>query len=271
MDWHSLTNTFPWHPPLLAQLTPNETTTQIDVLKQQLEFLAKENARLSAEFTEKLKLASDGQQQLSESFKTSVEAIKSVIYFVGILSGGAIAFLTFWFGKTAQEAETIAKNIVNQRIEERMSAIADARIEVVKRSLQREVVIDQTQVDYWLFGGADLPREAILLEDRGFPVEFRSHPQRRGKRADVVVVDLNNWQDENGRSFGEFSQPEKEAELKRQIDQIPSRTGAIVVYAAGRYDYLDEVGKVRLVAPTNNPVTLVGMVVDAAYLVRGMG
>lgn len=45
-----------WHG--LAQTpTPNASSTpQIELLRQQVEFLAKENARQGAEFTEKLKL-----------------------------------------------------------------------------------------------------------------------------------------------------------------------------------------------------------------------
>jgi hypothetical protein len=43
----------------------------------------------------------------------------------------------------------------------------------------------------------------------------------------------------------------------------------IVVYVTGTINYLNEVGQRLLIAPTNNKVTLVGMVVDAAYLVVG--
>lgn len=65
--------------------------------------------------------------------------------------------------------------------------------------------------------------------------------------------------------------PEKEQQVRRQIDLVTAAIGraAIVVFVTGRFDYLDEVGRDCLVAPTNNQVTLVGTVVDAAYLVVG--
>jgi len=71
--------------------------------------------------------------------------------------------------------------------------------------------------------------------------------------------------------FAVLSPQEKEQQVRRQVDLVRSATAqaAVVVYVAGRFDYLDEVGRDRLVAPTNNPVTLVGTVVDAAYLVVG--
>lgn len=96
------------------------------------------------------------------------------------------------------------------------------------------------------------------------------HPQR-GRDADVVVLDLNNWRDAQGRGLMTLSAAEKEQQVRRQIDLVTAAIGraAIVVFVAGRFNYLDEVGRDRLVAPTNNSVTLVGTVVDAAYLVMG--
>ncbi|MBW4514628.1 MAG: hypothetical protein KME11_05325 [Timaviella obliquedivisa GSE-PSE-MK23-08B] len=257
-----------WHG--LAQTPDGAATSQVEFLRQQLEFLARENARQGAEFTEKLKLLADENQKLSESFKTFVSAMKDGVYFVGILSALGIGILTFLFGKSLKEAKDTAKAAVTRQVEERMAAIADHRIDVVRRSLERESVVDRAQVAYWLLDAQMQPRELALLETRGFQVQFCTQPQR-GRDIDVVVVDLNNWQDGQGRIFAESSPMEKEQQVRRQVDLVKAMMvqAAIVVFVSGRFDYLDQVGRDRLVAPTNNSVTLVGMVVDAAYLMVG--
>jgi hypothetical protein len=278
MDWLSSVDGLHisqlWHG--LAQTpTPSAaSTTQIDLLRQQIEFLAKENARQGTEFAEKLKLLAEENQKLSESFKTFVSAMKDGVYFVGILSSGAIALLAFLFGKSLKEAKETAKASVTRQVEERMAVIADNRIEVVRRSLEREGIIDQSRVEYWLLSAQIPPRELGLLETRGFGVRFCNQTgQRRGRDVDVVVLDLNNWQDDQGHKFSELSGTEKNQQVKRQLDLVREgvarKSTVFVVFVAGRYDYLDEVGHDRLVAPTNNPVTLVGTVVDAAYLAAG--
>lgn len=278
MDWLPWEDGFHglqfWHG--LAQTpTPNSPSpTQVDLLRQQLEFLTKENARQSAEFTEKLRLLAAENQKLSESFKTFVSTMREGIYFVGILSSLVIGFLAFLFGKSFKEAQETAKAAVTRQVEERMAVIADNRINVVRRSLERESVIDRAEVEYWLLDGQSRPREFELLRTRGFNVRFCDQAaQRRKRTVDIIVLDLNNWQDNQNRKFGELSEIERQQQVKRQFDlardSIAGTSTAIVVYAFGRYDYLDEAGRDRLVAPTNNAVTLVGMVVDAAYLVVG--
>lgn len=265
-DWHHL----------LAQTSIDPAAVQLDVLKEQFSFLAQENARLSAEFTEKLKLMTDEQKQLSESFKSSISAIKEMVYLVGVSSVVLLSILSYQFGKTFKEAKAIAKETIVGRLETQMTAIADSRINTARRLFQREVVVDQTQVGYWLLGAEVPPQEKELLQQRGFQVDFYGAPIRSSRQwqrqsHDVVVLDLKNWRNAEGGSFGGRPGIDWETEeLKRQLDLLLGyysdvRT-PIVVYVPGRRDYLDEVGKTRLIAPTNNKVTLIGMVVDSAYL-----
>jgi hypothetical protein len=157
-----------------------------------------------------------------------------------------------------------------------MAVIADNRINVVRRSLERESVIDRAKVEYWLLGAQVPPPEYDLLQTRGFNnVEFCTRPvQRRRQEVDVIVLDLNNWQDAQNRKFKELPKEEKEQQAEHQIGLIEERLDAkasmvIVVYVTGVIDYLNKVGQRRLIAPANNKVTLVGMVVDATYLVVG--
>jgi hypothetical protein len=290
MDWLALMDgsQLPqiWHG-LVQVPTPTPSPSaaaQVDVLRQHLEFLTKANElltkaneRQSAEFLEKMKLLADEHQKLSESFKTFVSAMKDGVYFVGILSGLGIGLLTFLFGRSLKEVEETAKSAVTRQVEERMAAIADNRIDLVRRSLEREGVVDQAKVEYWLLGGQPRPREFQLLETRGFQqVQFCNQEGQRSRRrdVDVVVLDLNNWCDAQGKAFGALTKADQEAKVKEQLDLITSgvagRSMVFVVFVAGRYDCLDEVGKTYWVTPTNNSVTLVGTVVDAAYIAAGM-
>jgi hypothetical protein len=279
MDWLAVVDGMHlpdiWHGLAEVPLPSPNAVGQVDLLRQQLEFLAKENARQGAEFAEKLKLLADENQKLSESFKTFVGAMKDGVYFVGILSGIGIGLLTFLFGKTFNEAEKAVAAAVTRQVEERMGAIADNRIDLVRRSLEREVVVDKAQIEYWLLGGQTPPKEFGLLEKRGFQqIRFCDRDgQSRRRDVDVVVLDLNNWCDAQGATFGELSQADREGKVKEQLDLITSgvagRSMVFVVFVTGRYDCLDEAGKTYLVTATNNPVTLVGTVVDAAYLAAG--
>lgn len=128
-------------------------------------------------------------------------------------------------------------------------------------------------MEYWLLGAQVAPREFELLETRGFGVRFCNQSTQRRREVNVIVLDLNNWQDDQGRKFAALPNPEREQQVRQQVDSVmggvAGRSTVLVVYAAGRFDYLDEVGRDLLVAPTNNPVTLVGTVVDAAYLAAG--
>jgi hypothetical protein len=288
MDWLSVVDGshLPqiWHG-LLAQVpTPSpNAVTQVDVFRQQVEFLAKANElltkaneRQSAEFLEKMKLLADENQKLSESFKTFITAFS-------VLSGGAVAALAVLFGKTLKEAQDSVDGTLNRKVEtalagrmEEVSEKFEVKLSNLKRSLEREVVVDKARVEYWLLGVQTPPKEFGLLERRGFQqVRFcdRDGQQSRRRDVDVVVLDLNNWCDAQGRAFGDLPQADRELKVKEQLDLITSgvagRSMVFVVYVAGRYDYLDEVGKTYLVTPTNNPVTLVGTVVDAAYLAAG--
>lgn len=261
---------------LLAQVpTPGGGASQMDLLRQQLEFLAKENARQGVEFSEKLKLLADENQKLSESFKTFVSAMKDGVYFVGILSGVGIGLLTFLFGRSFKEAQETAKSAVSRQVEERMAAIADNRIDLVRRSLEREAVVDKAIVEYWLFGGQMPPREFKLLETRGFQQVrfFNQDGQSRRRDVDVVVLDLNNWCDAQGTKFGAMVKVDQDAQVQVQVDRVTAgvagRSMVFVVFATGYFAYLNEVGQDYLVTATNNPVSLVGTVVDAAYLAAG--
>jgi hypothetical protein len=261
-----------WHS--LAQVPTPSSTAQAEFLRQ-LEFLAKENARQGTEFTEKLKLLADENQKLSESFKTFMAAFS-------LLSGGAVAALVAIFGKTLKEAQESVDGVLSRKVEtalagrlEEVSEKLEVKMADLKRTLQKEEVVGSTLVDYWLFGTEPLPTEYALLVSRG----FRSVRPRRDDRAlaqpcgDVVVLDLENWENAAKQKFPDLAKDEREQEAQRQVDLLMGmlpKHAVLVVYTRSVVTYLYGVPKNRLVTPVNNPVTLVGMVSDGAYIAAGM-
>jgi hypothetical protein len=279
MDWLSIADgshlPHIWHG-LLAQVpTPSPNAAgQVDLLRQQLEFLAKENARQGVEFTEKMKLLADENQKLSESFKTFITAFS-------LLSGGAVAALAVLFGKTLKEAQDSVDGALNRKVEtaltgrlEEVSEKLEVKLSNLKRTLQKEEVVGSTLVDYWLFGAEPLPIEYTLLVSRG----FRSVRPRRNDQAlaeqcgDVVVLDLENWVNAAGQRFPDVVKDEREQEAERQVNLLMGmlpKNAVLVVYTRSVVTYLYNAPKTRLMSPANNPVTLVGMVSDAAYISAG--
>jgi hypothetical protein len=62
-------------------------------------------------------------------------------------------------------------------------------------------------------------------------------------------------------------------ENARQVDLVLGmlpRGSVLVVYTRLTVKYLFGVPRTRFMSPANNPVTLVGMVADAAYITAGM-
>jgi hypothetical protein len=278
MDWLSVVDgaylSQIWHG--LAQVpTPSPNAMAQPEFLRQLEFLAKENARQGTEFTEKLKLLADENQKLSESFKTFMAAFS-------LLSGGAVAALVVIFGKTLKEAQESVDGVLSRKVEtalagrlEEVSEKLEVKMSDLKRTLQKEEVVGSTLVDYWLLGTEPLPNEFSLLVSRG----FRSvRPRRDGKAlaepfGDVVVLDLENWVTAAGQRFPDLPKDESEREAQRQVDLLMGmlpKHAVLVVYTRSVVKYLYSAPKSRLMSPANNPVTLVGMVSDAAYVSFGM-
>lgn len=156
-------------------------------------------------------------------------------------------------------------------------------MENVKRTLQQERIIGDTIVNYYLPNANQPPNEFKLLKARGFrDVRFpRDQQQLQSaisatrnfvETADVVILDLENWITPTQQKFSTLAEPEREAAAKDQIDilltVLPSST-VLVVYIRSVVKYLYSVPRDRYISPANNPVTLIGMVADAAYVVAG--
>ncbi len=257
----------------LAQ-TPS-SGTQVDLLRQQLDFLTKENARQTGEFAEKLRLITDENKSLSESFKNFIGTMQFALAGFGLLSAGITGAIAYVFKTNLDDAKQVAKDGINQRVDAHISDLLDSKLETVRRTLQKEEVIGSTWVDYCLMGTKAMPKEFDLLRGRGFQ-EVRSRQdeqQLRRSSAQVVVLDLENWVDLQRVPFSKLPDSDRESVAKQQVDLLLDVLAidiVLVVYVRSRVQYFNSVPSDRYISPVNNPVTLVGMVADAAYVAAGM-
>ncbi len=263
MDWLPF---FDPHPLLhLAQAqTSAPSSPDLELLRKQLDFLSSENARLGADFAKRIEAITQTNKDLSESFKTFVETMKFVLVIFGFL-GGAIAFI---FGKNLDDAKKVARDAIRQNVDSHVTALVQTEIENVKRTLQRERVISDTIVSYYLPNATQPPSEYQLLKARGFrEVSFpKDQPQLQNKRADVVVLDLENWLSTT------LTEDQREEAAKTQIDALLTllpQSSVLVIYVRRHIRHLNSVPRDRYVIAANNPVTLIGTVADAAYVVAG--
>nr|RNJ64970.1 MAG: hypothetical protein EDM05_33690 [Leptolyngbya sp. IPPAS B-1204] len=237
----------------LAQTpTPSPSSPEVELLKSQLEFLKDSNTRLG------------------ESFTRFVGAMQFTLVVFGAL-GGLLAYVV---GKNLDDAKKVASQMIHQEMEGQVAALLQTEIENVKRTLRRERVIGATLVDYYLQDASTEPSEFKLLQTRGFQ-NVRFHIEEGSLRrslGDIVVLDLENWENAAGEAFSQLSEDMREQQAKRQVDTLlsilPTST-VLVVYVRSTVKYLFEVSKDRYVLPANNPVTLIGNTADAAYVAAG--
>ncbi|NJM66678.1 MAG: hypothetical protein HC851_13950 [Acaryochloris sp. RU_4_1] len=266
MDWLSYFE--PNHLLHLAQTTiAAASNVEVELLRQQLDFINSENARLSADFVKKLEVVSQANKDLSESFKTFVDTMKFVLTVFGAVGTVIAIVIAFVFGKNLEDAKKVARESIRQGVDSHVTTLVQAEVENIRRTLQRERVIGNTIVNYYLPNSLQPPREFTLLKARGFrDVHFPEDLQQlQSRMADVVVLDLENW-------LTTLLETRRDDAAKAQIDtlltQLP-RSTVLVVYIRRQLPYLYSVPKDHYITAANNPVTLIGMVADAAYVVVG--
>ena len=274
MGWFALVDPSLWlHSVLLQVPTPSSKSAvspDVELLKSQLEFLKAENARSVADFGERMKLIVDENKSLSESFKTFVATMQFVLVVFGALG----AFIVYVFKQNLEDARKVAQEMINQKVDQRISEIVDEKVEYVRRSLGRERVIDATAIDYLLLDGAE-PKEVGLLRTRGFQsIRFcEAIGLLRRDVGDIVVVDLEHWQPDGKTGFLQMAKDEREARAKvllREVLDVISPQSILVVYVSDRVEALGTLPKTKTIVPANSTITLVGTVADAAYVASGM-
>ena len=279
MDWLPLFDpTHIWHGLLAQTPTPSPSpAANLELLKSQLEFFRSENARVAAEFKEKIDLLTQENIRLSDSFKNLVTTVQLVLALFAFLGG----LLVYFLQRNLFEAREAAARLVNQEVESRIAEMVQARVSDVRRSLLREEAIRSTIVDYYLPGsrvGVE-PPEVALLRTRGFgAVGFHTQEKtlRRSER-EVGVLDLVNWRNDAGETLAEMKARlgKEDQEMQVQAKEVADRvleilpmSSVLVIYVGLTVPSLFSLPKDRI-APANYLTTLIGMVADAAYVTYG--
>lgn len=270
MDWPFLPHL---HLLLLAQTpapSPSPTSAEVEVLKSQLEFL-------------------------KQSYSQFADTVRIIFTILGI-AGAAIAY---FFGKSfkdfqdaarkdvrdfqkfsrqqvkdaVEQVRQAAKTQITQLVETEVGTLIQTEVANVERTLRREQVVGRTIVDYYLPDTEQPPNEFALLQARNFrQVRFHSRlDDLERSRGDVIVLDLQNWITPSGQPFSRLPKEQTPALGRQHIDALlasQQRSTVIVVYTRSFIPYISEITD-RYVIAANNPISLVGTVADAAYVVVG--
>lgn len=242
-----------------------------------------DSTKLLEQQFELLRTLREENRSLSESFKSYITAMQFVLVVFGVL-GSLIAYI---FAQNLKDAKQVAREMINQEVNRRIVETVDAEMSHVKRSIGRERVISDILVDYYYPVENFHLRELNMLRTRGFKQvrSYHAEFQLRQSPGDVVVMDLGRWPEANGQTFDELkeaadrlSEDDKKKE-NRKLDQIalervrqvlnllPQTTALVVYVRASVYSLNSLKGGDRHVGIANMPITLVGMVADAAYVV----
>ncbi|UBF25629.1 hypothetical protein K9N68_29360 [Kovacikia minuta CCNUW1] len=224
-----------------------------------------------------------------------VELLKSQLEFMKWMNTAFLGFLAFlgglltWFFKSnLEDAKKMAREMVRQELTNHLAPLVEAEARHVMRTLQVEQVVGDTVVDYYRVADAGEPLEYFLLKGRGFlDVRFwKESYQPRERLGSVLVIDFVNSEVLN---IPELTS--QDAEVRRQAYQqrdelvtrkiqnlIELRIGSpiMVIYirpGIGRIEAVDNITQnfpeVKYYASANTPVTLMGIVVDSAYVAYG--
>ena len=281
-----IANSLHWPSELIAQTPPASapapppisSSTDIELLKSQLEFL----------------------KQSQSQFIDAMKIIFTVLGIAGVL-------VSYFFGKSfkdfqdsarrdvkdfqefsrgevqaaIQRVQQEAKDQIPRLVETEVGDLVRYEVGVIKRSLRREQVIGSTIIDYLLPNGTDEPKEVELLRARQFKrVNFcpdlrslQSAQQSRRSPFDVVILDLVHHITDTGQDFATLQGQDREDVAQPLLDSLlnilPPSTVIIVYVEFPPLKAVNTAPSDRYVIAANNPITLVGNAADGAYVVVG--
>jgi hypothetical protein len=283
MDWLFLTHLLELPNALLAQAPPPlpssasptsipQLAQEIELLKNKVELLQQTNKALSDSLSSQINFLAKENDALNKSFASFVDAMKWAFTILGLFGTFLTIAVAWVFKNNLDDARRIAREMIETRVSQQVGALVDAKVDDVKRTLQREQVVSSTLVDYYLPNEGH-PDEFFLLEARKFRQVRLVHELEQIRRdpGDVIVLDLQNWILASGQRFIELPEAEREAEAEEKIAEllrVLPLSAVVVVYVRITIKYLFRVTN-RYVLPANNPVTLVGNTADGAYVAVG--
>lgn len=253
MDWRSLPDWIEWHGFVVAQAAQTASSSEVELLKSQLEFMKWTNT--------------------------------AFLGFLAFLGG----LLTWFFKSNLDDAKKMAREMVRQELTNHIEPLIRAEVNNLQRTLQTEQIIANTVVDYYLPTSEEArPLEFSLLKGRGF-LEVRLWGKNQlpeGRFGSVLVIDCVNSgilevpglldsQDE----VRKIAYQQREQILNNVIREVVEmRIGSpiLVLYVrpgSGRIWAIDQLTttfpEIKYYSSANTPVALMGAVVDSAYVAYG--
>lgn len=277
---------------LLAQAstsTVSDLAQELSALKSQVEALQQTNQLLSEGLTTQIEFLKQENQDLTASFSQYIEAMTWTMTMLAGLAAILTAVGGWIFKNSLDDAKEMATRIVRQELTNSIEPLIQAESNNLQKTLQIEQIISSTVVDYYIPQAVgDSITEYALLKNRGFLDVRRwdSSHQPNGRFGSVLVVDFVNCDLLNLPGLSAQSDEARRAAYQER-DQIVNETirnlvelrigwPIIVAYVRpgfGRLAALEQLTttfpELRYYASAKTPVSLMGAVVDSAYVAYG--
>jgi hypothetical protein len=244
-----LSDRFIWRTPmaifnLLTHSVPSTLLTasaEIELLKQQLQFLQDTNG------------------SLIRNFNAYADLYNKLLIGLGVVLGIAAAWATYFYGKTLKESKEQITGIVSREVEKAVQQYVQTEVDTLRRLLERESAIDRVSIDYILPKGAiqETP-EHKMLRDRGFqiaPIRYGIESYRLSR--EVTVIDFVN---------GGYSDDEIKQSLATLSPQLQSSSIIVIYVGKPISEIFNLKEKTLFFTPANTTITLVGAVASAAAI-----
>lgn len=223
---------------------------------------------------EQINFLKDANSQLHNTFDSYANAIRTTI----ILTGSLLTLIALATGILInQNYRTTVKELkedtkermqrVQADLESELSFATDKKIDRLKKIIRQEEVINDAEVIY-INTRTTNPLEFKILQQRGFDrIVFKSSIQPRQLKNKIVILDLINLELDQNEDQETATQI-----IKNTIDKIEENfppESLLIIYslpAKPRINQLLAANSIKYVTVANNRITLVGAVVDSAYI-----
>lgn len=280
-----------WHT-VLAQIPPltvSDLAQELEGLKAQVESLQQTNQLLSDGLNTQIEFLKQENQDLTASFSQYIEAMKWNLTVLAGLAAVLSAVGGWLFKNSLDDAREMATRIVRQELTNSIEPLIEAESNNLKKTLRTEQIISGTVIDYYLPQPvSETITEYELLKNRGFLDVRRWDSQHRpeGRFGSVLIADFVNCDLLNlpglSHDSGEVRRQAYQErdrlvnEIIRGLVELRIGNPIIVAYVRPGFGRLAAIDKltttfpeIRYYASANTPVSLMGAVVDSAYVAFG--
>ena len=224
--------------------------------------------------TEQINFLKDANSQLHTTFKSYVDTIRTTIILIGslltIIGLATSLFIGQTYRTAIKELKEDAKertNKIQKNLESQLSLATDKKIGDLKRIIRQEEVINDAEIVY-INTQTTNPLEFKILQQRGFDrIEFTQQIESKQLRNKIVILDLINLglnQNDDKETANQIIQ-----DTIDEIEKYFSKESLLIIYAipgSRRITQLLAANSIKYVTVANNRITLVGAVVDSAYI-----